>query len=252
MKAPKPKRISDKMIKHIVARYKAGDTMKSISDDVPYSASYVSKIIRGYNISRGKGRKAKIKISIKEILKRYSEGESSISIAKDAGCSGSNIRKIIKNKGKTIKIKRPAMDTDFEEINDFLHKSLQQDYPIQFGQVKKSVSTYNPEFLGHVDAYYYLSRLIPLDTTIYDMGCCWGFQSYFFKDHKKYIGVDANQDGDKQIKLPNNEYHNCTIKEFLKKNEIDQRHFAICNYVVLLRFRVVGKQHNMRQTIFFG
>lgn len=86
-------------------------------------------------------------------------------------------------------------------------------------------------FLGFVDCYAYLSNLIPLDRVIYDMGCCYGMQAWFFRDHYKYVGVDALTTTEYQLQLSNTEYHHTTIEKFLKTAVIEDPHFAICNYV---------------------
>ena len=46
------------------------------------------------------------------------------------------------------------------------------------------------EFPGFVDIYESLSKIIPHHFTIMDFGCYIAPQCYYFKDHKKYIGID--------------------------------------------------------------
>ncbi len=85
------------------------------------------------------------------------------------------------------------------------------------------------EFLGFMGAYYHLSLIIPKDRTVYDLGCYHGFQSWFFREHHKYIGVDAWKM--EFLELENTQYIQSTIELFLKEAVIDKTHFAICNYV---------------------
>lgn len=93
-----------------------------------------------------------------------------------------------------------------------------------------------PNFLGFVDAYYALSKLIPQDTTIIDFGCYLAAQSYFFKDHKAYIGVDEVIDM-QRFRPPNATHYYGRIQDFLAAdgpipyqfNNLE--YFAICNYV---------------------
>ena len=86
-----------------------------------------------------------------------------------------------------------------------------------------------PDFLGFLGQYYHLSKIIPYDRVIYDLGCCYGIQSWFFRKHEKYIGVDIHEG--LQFQLPNTVYHQSQIKDFLIKHVIKKPHFAICNYV---------------------
>lgn len=47
------------------------------------------------------------------------------------------------------------------------------------------------DFLGFVDIYKHLSKIIPKDKIVIDFGCYLAAQSYFFTEHKGYIGVDV-------------------------------------------------------------
>lgn len=47
----------------------------------------------------------------------------------------------------------------------------------------------DPEFMGFVDVYYHLSKIIPKHLTVIDIGCCYAPQCLYFKNHHKYIGV---------------------------------------------------------------
>lgn len=92
-----------------------------------------------------------------------------------------------------------------------------------------------PSFLGFVDTYYYLSKLIPTHWTIIDFGCAYNPQSFFFPEHKQYIAVD----GDTSIQRFCPE--NCVIfpklisvflEEDLPRLNLNKEEvFAICNYV---------------------
>lgn len=93
------------------------------------------------------------------------------------------------------------------------------------------------EFMGFIDEYKPLSETIPKDKIIIDFGCYLAAQSYFFKDHAKYIGVDVIQD---MIRFspPNAEHYTCSIQHFIKfhadelfKQYGNDTFFAICSYV---------------------
>ncbi len=45
--------------------------------------------------------------------------------------------------------------------------------------------------LGFLKTYVALALLIPEDRVIYDIGCANAFQSWFFRNHKGYVGIDG-------------------------------------------------------------
>ena len=47
-------------------------------------------------------------------------------------------------------------------------------------------------FLGFLEDYWALSKLIPAHYIVVDVGCSSGFQHVIFKDYKKYIGIDSH------------------------------------------------------------
>lgn len=91
-------------------------------------------------------------------------------------------------------------------------------------------------FLGFIDIYNAISLIVPKEMCIIDFGCYLSAQSYFFKDHSLYIGIDT-------IKLkrfkPKNAIHyiidietyiNEELPKLLDKVMLDSI-FAICSYV---------------------
>lgn len=89
------------------------------------------------------------------------------------------------------------------------------------------------EFLGFVDIYEHLAEIIPLAYTVIDLGCAYAPQAYYFRGHKKYIGVDiARKDEPRVVFMTDNmEYHDNGIEEFLENYEHVDKEFAICSYV---------------------
>lgn len=87
-----------------------------------------------------------------------------------------------------------------------------------------------PEFLGFMNTYYHLSKIISRKRTIIDLGCAYGFQAYYFRNHRQYVGVDI--DSVPKLKTPNSKYFHMDIDDFID-NERWQfvNPFAICNYV---------------------
>ena len=87
-------------------------------------------------------------------------------------------------------------------------------------------------FGGFEDNYFVISEKVPNDYAIIDFGCNMAPQSYLYKNHVAYIGVDT-------IKLDrfstdNTIHYTMTIQEFFKKEfdkYKDKSIYAICNYV---------------------
>lgn len=104
---------------------------------------------------------------------------------------------------------------------------------VQFKEIiEQDKFMFEPNFLGFMAAYKFLSGLIPKNMIIYDFGCAYGFQAYYFRDHRLYIGIDS--DNCKKLILPNTIYHKETIESHLKNNNLfDGKKFAIVNYVSL-------------------
>jgi hypothetical protein len=71
-----------------------------------------------------------------------------------------------------------------------LFKILKNEYPEQLKKVfSQDMCEIDPSFLGFMDAYEALSKIIPTQWTIIDIGCGYGAQSYYFRNHKQYIGI---------------------------------------------------------------
>ena len=126
------------------------------------------------------------------------------------------------------------MEKDTIAINTELWEQLQSDptYKKQLNKIMKTeLNELNPEFLGFVQFYYYLSLILPKNRTIYDLGCANAPQSYYFKDYKQYIGVDLLTNTNCRIRTPNSTHYKTSIDEYIKKHKIEECHFAFCCYV---------------------
>lgn len=88
--------------------------------------------------------------------------------------------------------------------------------------------------------YYNLSKMIPKDWTVIDIGASYGAQSYFFQSHSKYIAVEPFKNDNygwhfESFKANGTERYEMTagefIKEMLPKLKLDlNKTFAIANY----------------------
>ena len=101
-------------------------------------------------------------------------------------------------------------------------------------RLKDGMKEFSPDFMGFIDTYYYLSKIIPKDFVVIDFGAGWNAQSYFFTNHKKYIAVNPHsEEGDDAMFCPPNcEIYRMTTLDFLNRvNYPKEKVFAICNYV---------------------
>lgn len=94
-------------------------------------------------------------------------------------------------------------------------------------------------FVGFIETYEYLSKLIPKDWTIFDFGCAYNPQCYFFKEHNAYHAIEPDSkcgECEEVFHTENTIIHRCTTKEFLEfrfpKMNLDiKKCFAIVNNV---------------------
>lgn len=94
------------------------------------------------------------------------------------------------------------------------------------------------DFIGFIDTYYELSKLIPKDWAIIDFGCGYNPQCYYFSEHKEYIAVQPIDDCTPTELFQSD---NCTIyrmtsgqfiKKIMPKLKLNiSKVFAIANYV---------------------
>lgn len=100
--------------------------------------------------------------------------------------------------------------------------------------IEDNSASIEPSFLGHMEQYEALAKIIPVGRTVIDLGCCFGFQGWYFRNHARYIGVDVGLSDDNLFRIPNGSYFAMTIDEFTQEHRdiCEQRNtFAICNYV---------------------
>lgn len=135
-------------------------------------------------------------------------------------------------------LNRQELIEKIESIGMYIDDMLKRYYKIcdmkQVAEIiKENVCEIDYDFLGFLYQYESLSKLIPKDWTIVDLGCSSGFQAEYFKTHKKYIGIIV--DDRLKYQTSNAEYHTMRIKDFLESENFKDldlsKTFAICNYV---------------------
>lgn len=92
-------------------------------------------------------------------------------------------------------------------------------------------------FLGFEDIYKAVTLFVPKSRVIIDLGCGYAFQSWYFRDYKKYIGVDIFTKKEDVLETDNSEFYFMSIQKFI--NEIfpifgyrKEDVFAVCSYVL--------------------
>ena len=103
-------------------------------------------------------------------------------------------------------------------------------------RLKETINMASCDFMGNFEIYDHLSKIIPKDHTVIDFGAAYNFQSYFFKDFKRYIAVEPpcmHKEFKFGMFCPQNcEIYRMTTKEFIETVDYPkEKVFAICNYV---------------------
>jgi len=94
--------------------------------------------------------------------------------------------------------------------------------------------------------YEALAEIIPKGRVIYDFGASYGFQSWHFRNHKKYIAIQPEHSNtampdNTRFRTDNSIWFMGTIKQFFDKFTIEQGSFAICNAVPSTEVELVRK-----------
>lgn len=133
-----------------------------------------------------------------------------------------------------------SRDTDWSDLMQFISDNRET-----FDYSRKDLNTIAKNgasaeldftFLGFEDIYKDVLNFAPKDKMIIDLGCGYAAQSYYFREHEKYIGVDACGNSDTVIHTENSEFYFMSIQDFIKDVlpvlGIDPKDvFAVCSYV---------------------
>lgn len=127
-------------------------------------------------------------------------------------------------------------DKEDQELSQaLLYQDLEQYHPEQVTRVFNAPECeIEPQFMGFVDTYRKLSKIIPLECTIIDFGCYAAAQAWYFRRHKLYIGIDIYP-VQYRFKFNNTFHYEGLIQDWFieQKNVVSYRvqQFAISNYV---------------------
>lgn len=103
-------------------------------------------------------------------------------------------------------------------------------------------------FLGFEEVYKAVAMFVPKSKIIIDLGCGYAFQSWYFKDYKKYIGVDCSTSDIDVLKTENSQFFFMSIQEFIKEQFLKLGYkkediFAVCSYVPDEKARMMVKEY---------
>lgn len=118
----------------------------------------------------------------------------------------------------------------YDELFDMIPKEM-MDKVFEYDKCELSA-----DFLGFTEYYKALASVIPKGMTVIDFGCYQAVQSWYFKDHNRYIGIDVIPI-EARLRTDNSLHFQSDICKWimfdfnklggLKADEC----FAICNYV---------------------
>ena len=153
----------------------------------------------------------------------------------------SNIITLVQRK-KKMNLPKVSNYLDNEDREDGgLYDILMSDPPLREKLDKVFAYERNelePCFLGFTSVYRHLSMIIPLHWTVLDIGCNAAIQSYYFRYHKRYIGIDISHPIEHRFSIGRSEHVFMDGKEYIDKifKTLDfldniQPLFVISNYV---------------------
>lgn len=85
-----------------------------------------------------------------------------------------------------------------------------------------------PDFLGFLGPYYLLARIVPRSRVIYDVGCAYGFQAWFFRHHRAYVGISDSPETQWRFHTANTQHIHARLGEWA--GAVDPDHFAVHSY----------------------
>lgn len=91
-------------------------------------------------------------------------------------------------------------------------------------------------FLGFEEVYKAVTLFVPKSKVIIDFGCGYAFQSWYFRDYQKYIGVDYAMSFSDVLETENSMFYFTSIQHFISEEFpqlgiMPENVFAICSYV---------------------
>lgn len=91
-------------------------------------------------------------------------------------------------------------------------------------------------FLGFEKVHKAVTLFVPKRKVIIDCGCAYAFQSWYFRDYRKYIGIDNGVCKNDVLETENSEFYFMSIQNFIENVFSTLGYglydvFAVCSYV---------------------
>lgn len=91
-------------------------------------------------------------------------------------------------------------------------------------------------FLGFEQVYKAVTLFVPKSKIIIDCGCGYAFQSWYFREYRKYIGIDNATCSSDVLETENSKFFFTSIQDFIRNVFPGMRYeledvFAVCSYV---------------------
>lgn len=117
-----------------------------------------------------------------------------------------------------------------------------------FSELNTASAELDRMFLGFEEVYKAVTMFVPKSKIIIDFGCAYAFQSWYFKDYEKYIGVDSSVSNEDVLKTDNSKFFFMSIQEFIKEQFLKLGYkkediFAVCSYVPDEKARMMVKEY---------
>jgi len=105
----------------------------------------------------------------------------------------------------------------------------------------------------YMGGYEHLAKIIPLRMSVYDFGAAYGFQSWHFRKHKRYIAIQppSFHAGELHFHTDNSIWYFGTAQEFFKQFGGESDGFAIVNAVPDPKVAELVKKHFRYCYIFY-
>ena len=146
---------------------------------------------------------------------------------------------------KRINLPKPYLNKSYLKLCSNLYHTIDKEYPIQLKKILHYESAeHDPTFLGFIQQYEALSRIIPRHFIILDLGCGIALQAWYFRHHKEYLGVDTYKGP--RLQLDNVIHFKDDINQFIADYDKDPNTiFTIVNYVPISTTRIRKKYNNL-------
>lgn len=136
-----------------------------------------------------------------------------------------------------------------EELSRYLWEIIPKEQIDRVFSGYHTSANIHPDFMGFVQTYWHLSKILPKETVIYDFGCAYNAQSFFFTEFERYYAIEPECEGC-IFQAPNCEVFEMTARQFVTTKNVEYNSFAIVNYVPMWHEDVIELIHENFQNCY--